>query len=598
MADSPSKEIGILAYSVYCNGTKLTDNYQLTYVLVNLSLNRIGKATLKFNAGNMDKQTFTETDSSSFKPGASIRLDIGNIKAEKAIFEGFIVDVRISIEKGLHSQMVVECRDCAYPATQGRKNAIFEKKKDGDIIKEVLTPYGTVTADSTTYEYPTLVQYYCTDWDFALSRADVNGLFISVIGKNISVAKPKVSAAPVLTVTYGLDLINFDGGLSTSDQFSDFEAVSWSPSTQKMVTASATTPTINKQGDLEPKSFALGEKQLLQSDAPTDAGSLKQWADSMALKAALARYQGKFSFYGSAKAVPGCIIELKGMGERFSGDVFVGSVTHTIENNVWITEAGMGVSAENITSEPDVVSPPAAGFLPGIEGLHIGVVKQLNEDPLTENRILVEFPWLNGEKKELWARLSTPYATKECGFFFLPEVKDEVIVGFFNNDPRHPVVLGSMHGSIQTPPLPYTAENHKKSIVSRQKMKIEFDDEKKIITILTPGENQIEINDEKKSIELTDQNKNKITMDSSGITLTSDKDIILKAKGDITLDATANVTIGAKTKVAIKAKADVEINGANVKATAKVGFTAKGNATAEISASGQTVVKGGIVMIN
>ena len=47
-----------------------------------------------------------------------------------------------------------------------------------------------------------------------------------------------------------------------------------------------------------------------------------------------------------------------------------------------------------------------------------------------------------------------------------------------------------------------------------------------------------------------------------------------------------------------EAKKDVEINGLNIKASAKMGISLKGNATAELSASGQTTVKGGLVMIN
>ena len=75
--------------------------------------------------------------------------------------------------------MVVECRDFAYQATQGRKNRIFEKKKDSDMIKEMLKAYGSVKVDATTYQCPEMVYYYCSDWDFALSRADANGLFTS-----------------------------------------------------------------------------------------------------------------------------------------------------------------------------------------------------------------------------------------------------------------------------------------------------------------------------------------------------------------------------------------------------------------------------------
>ena len=65
---------------------------------------------------------------------------------------------------------------------------------------------------------------------------------------------------------------------------------------------------------------------------------------------------------------------------------------------------------------------------------------------------------------------------------------------------------------------------------------------------------------------------------------------MLKAKGDISLEASG--------KVEVKAKMDMTLEGMNVNANAKVGFAAKGKATAEVSASGQTTIKGGMVMIN
>ena len=129
MANSPSiAKDRVLSCSVYCNGTKLKDNYALVSATVRLELNRIGKATLRFNAGNMDKQTFDESDVDLLKPGNSIRLNAGDTEKEDTLFEGIITGLRVIIGKDLRSYMVVECRDNAYPATQGRKNRIFEKK--------------------------------------------------------------------------------------------------------------------------------------------------------------------------------------------------------------------------------------------------------------------------------------------------------------------------------------------------------------------------------------------------------------------------------------------------------------------------------------
>ena len=591
MTDSPSKNKDhVLACTVYCNGSKLPDTFSLVSASVRLSLNRIGKATLCFNAGDMDAQTFDESDSDNFKPGNAIRIDAGDLNDQKTLFEGIILQTGIRIGKGHRSMMVVECRDNAWPATQGRHNRIFEKKKDSEMISEVLSAYGSVSVDGTDYQHPEMVQYYSTDWDFALSRADACGMFILTTGSKIKIFKPEPGASAVLTVTWGNDLIAFDCGLTAGDQFSGYDAVSWSPAEQKQVKATASAPSLNSQGDLKAGDLSADGNMLLQTDAPTEEKALKQWADGMALRAGLARYQGSVSFYGSALVKPGCIVELKGLGKRFNGNMFVGSVTHTIEDNEWTTEAGAGVPAMNITDEPDVVSPPAAGFLPGLQGLHAAVVKKLDGDPQKAQRIQIELPWLDGKSKLLWARLATMYATNGMGTYFLPEVNDEVLVGFMNADPTHPVILGSLYGEKHKPPFEYEAKNNTKAIVTREKLRIEFDEEKKVITVATPGKNTLEISDDGKHIRLADQHKNEIKMDSGGITLTSHKDIMLKAKGGITLDATS--------KISGTAKSDISLDGMNVKVQAKVGATVKGNATAELSATGQTTVKGAMVMIN
>ena len=212
MAESPSvNKDRVLSCSVYVNGGKLKDTYSLVSASVRLELNRIGKATLKFNAGDMDKQTFDESDDMLFKPGNSIHLDAGGVDKAETLFDGIIVGLRILTGNDSRSYMVVECRDNAYAATQGRKNRIFEKKKDDDIIKEVLAAYGSVDVDTTPYQHPTLVQYYCSDWDFALSRADACGLFVFTEGNKIKVKKPDVNASPVLTVTYGTDISDLAG---------------------------------------------------------------------------------------------------------------------------------------------------------------------------------------------------------------------------------------------------------------------------------------------------------------------------------------------------------------------------------------------------
>ena len=124
---------------------------------------------------------------------------------------------------------------------------------------------------------------------------------------------------------------------------------------------------------------------------------------------------------------------------------------------------------------------------------------------------------------------------------------------------------------------------------TRSKLKMEYDDGKKIITLIHPVNNKVVISDQDKSILLQDQNNNKAELSSSGILLDSPKDITIKALGKVVIRH-ANIEA--------TAQMDVKVTGLNITNTANVGFTAKGTATAELSVAGQTTVKGAMVMIN
>jgi len=596
MAESPTKNSqGLVTCTIYKDGDKIKSNFGLISVWIRKEVNRIGKATLMFEAGNAAIQNMEESEDSTFDIGSNIRIEAGYDNTEEIIFEGIVISHNIIVPRNENAMLEIECRDYAFPTTLNRKNRLFEKLKDSDIISQILGKYATLSAtvDSTKTKHPELVQYYCTDWDFILSRAEANGLIVITDGKDISIKKPAISKSPVLKVTYGTDIIEFNGRLQASSQIDTIDAWAWDSSTQKIVKVSANTPSLNQQGDSTAQQLAqaiTSDKQTLQTEAVTDENVLQSWANAILLRAGLARIQGDFKFQGSAKAVPGCIIEIDGFGKRFNGNAYIGSVEHEIKDGNWTTTAGMGISPLLITEQQNVVAPSASGLLPGINGLHIGNVTKIHEDPLGENKVQVEFPLLNGDKNTIWARLSNVWASAGFGSFFIPEIGDEVVLGFLNNDPAYPVILGSLYSSKQKPPYEIEGDNKIKAIVSKSKLKIEFEEEKKVITIQTPANNMIVISDDSKSITLKDQNNNKIEMTSDGILFDSAKEIQLKAKTNITIDAGANLDI--------KAKSNLKIEGLNVEAKAKAQLTAKGTAYAEFSASGQTVVKGAMVMIN
>ncbi len=596
MPESPAgNSSAVVMLSIIADGKAIDDAIGIVSVSVTKTLNKIPWARIEVLDGDMPNKDFPVSNSKAFKPGAEIEIKAGYGDTDDTIFKGIIVKHGIKITGENDSRLVIECRDEAVKMTIGRNNANYVDSKDSDIIAKIVKDYGLtadVAATGTTYQE--LVQYYCSDWDFMLSRAEVNGFLVNVDASKLSAGPPEVSGEAELKLTYGDDLIELHADIDARSQLASVDSVSWDPENLEIVKQTAPPKTLNLQGDLTSKQLAdvAGPKVFgLQTPGMIEQAALKSWAEAQQVKAGLARIRGRMKFQGSARAAPGTLIELDGVGRHFNGKVFVSSVNHLITaSGNWISEAGFGLPPDWFAEQRDLAAPPASGWLPGVEGLQIGIVMKLDEDPNRQSRVQVKLPVMQAQTEGVWARLANFHASNAIGAFFVPEIGDEVVLGYLNNDPANPVVLGSLYGPKNKPPYELTAENNTKAIVTRSELKIEFDEEKKTITVITPGDNKVVLNDDEKSILVQDQNSNKAELSPDGIKIDSPKDISITAQGKITIDA-----MGA---IDVSSQADVSVKGLNVNHEANVGFVAKGNATAELSASGQTTVKGAMVMIN
>jgi Rhs element Vgr protein len=565
---------------------------------VNKELNRIPTAMIVLRDGSPSEQSFPISDSSDFIPGNPIIITAGYQSTETQIFSGIIVQQGLKIDKE-DSLIEVVCKDKAVKMTVGRKNTFFNSGdspvKDSDLISTITGTYGlSGTVAATTVNHNQIFQHHSTDWDFLVARAEANGMIVAVDDGDVNVNAPKVSGSAVLSVTYGDSLLEMDSRIESIDQYPAVQATSWDPAQQKIVQSSGSDPTVNEQGNLTSSTLSgvVGLTTFaLQSSAIVAEDELQTWANAQQLKSWMSRLRGRIRFQGSALAKPDTLIALDGVGERYNGNVYLRSVTHVIEGGDWITEADFGFEPIPFAETNAISVPPAQGLLPPVHGLQIGVVKKINEDPAGHFRVQVTLPMMQNDGQAVWARMATFYATGTAGAYFYPEVGDEVVVGFFDDDPRSPVIIGMMHSSKNAAPYTPDDKNTFKAIVSKSLVKIEINDDKKIITVTTPGNNKIVLSDEAKSILLSDQNNNTVTMDSNGIKLDSAKDVTISAKGKISMTAVQNIE-------ATSSGGDFSGGGINVKLTAQAQFAAAGNATAEISSSGQTVVKGSIVMIN
>ncbi len=594
MAASPVNEnTDLLALTISVNGTEINTAYQVTDVQVTKAVNRISSASITILDGDPASENFTISSSADFLPGASITISAGYHDTSSSIFEGIIIKQSIKARANESPVLQVECRDASVKMTVGRNNAVYENMTDADIMGKVIGNHSLSKAvASTSYTFKELIQYYATDWDFLLSRADANGFIVVTDAGKVNVLKPDASASPVLSVTYGDDIFSFNLEVDARTQYPSVTSTAWDSKNQAIVTATSQSQGITPPGNLSSSTLAevIGLSTFaLQTTAPLEQSDIQNWANACYTKACFAQVKGNIEFQGNALPLPGKVIELAGAGARFDGNCLISKVFHEIEGGNWRTTIDIGLDNQWITElQSNIESPPASGLLPGIAGLQNAVVKQIDTDPDNAFRVMVTLPLL--ANKTVWARLSTFYATASAGAFFYPEIGDEVVLGFFNNDPRYPVILGSLYGAAKTPPFTPDSKNTNKAIVTKGGVKITIDDDKKILTLITPGNNSLVISDEGKSITLSDQNSNKIEMSSSGITIQSNTNITLKANQNIDAQATANISV--------KATSNLSLEGLAVSGSAQTSMTMKGTAAAEFSASGPLTLKGAMVMIN
>lgn len=191
-----------------------------------------------------------------------------------------------------------------------------------------------------------------------------------------------------------------------------------------------------------------------------------------------------------------------------------------------------------------------------IYGMVIGLVTN-NQDPDKLGRIKVKYPWLlNAEESKegaesFWARIVTPMAGAERGLYILPDVGDEVLVGFEHGDINAPYVLGSLWNGVDKPPAEEEEdkENHLRIFKSRSGHKVIFDDTngaERIVVQDKLGKNKIVIqdtimifNDQAEKLQDLQPDKAQLTINAASspvqITVGKDQDLILESTGNLTL---------------------------------------------------------------
>lgn len=575
------KGIDLPTFTIMVEGEDVSAKYGFVSLSVARAVNRISVAKVVLNDGDVSKRDFERSNMEIFAPGKKVTIKGGYHRDEDIIFAGIIVKHAIRAPHTGTSSLTIEMRHEAVKLTVGRKNKSFAKKKDKDVISSILGEAGVSgTVDATDVEHEDLVQYYVSNWDFILSRADVNGLLVFLDDKGIKIKKPDTSSSPVFKLEYGRHIVDFEAEMDARDQYEDVKTVGWDYSKQETVEGKAKPPSGKEEGNIDGKKLSetIGvKKYLMQHPGLTKKEELDTWATSKLMRSRLSKIMGRVRVHGTPGVKPGDVVELAGLGNRFNGNVFVSAVSNTYSvKSVWYTDIFFGFSQNWFTDLFDVTDKPAAGLLPAMNGLHVGTVTKIDDADGGEFRVRVKLPLIDGSNEDVWARVATLDAGDSYGVVVRPKKGNEVVMGFVNDDPRDAVILGVLHSKKNKTPKDLEAKKADKKYgwFTKGEIKLYIDDEKKIVLVETPAKNTLIIDDDKKSITLMDQHKNKIIMDDKGILIETPKDLVMKATGD------------------------VKMEGKNITEKAQMQYKASGSSGAELSSSGQAVLKGSIVKIN
>ncbi len=571
---SSSNEVGgLVTYTLLVDGKAISEALEIASINIHQEINKITSATVIIVDGDPDTEDFKISSSNQFLPGKKIEISLGYDSKNTIAFKGIIISNSQKANNDC-AILTLECKDETVKMTLDKNSTHHNNTSASDIATNFFSKYGFKNNNITpaTLNHKQLVQFNNSDWDFMISKLDAVNLMCILNNGEIIIKKivKEPESQDLVELEYGNDILEFDADKDARTQSEKVTVLTWNYTTQQIENE-------NHEAVLqENDKLAKGQNTTIRASGKKEPQEQKAIADAKENKKTLAKIKGKVKYFGKVEKpiLPGDFIKLKGLGENFNGPIFVSAINHDYSDGDWTTTATIGWDdkffAEQVNPTHETSS---SGELSTMQGLQTGIITDII-DADGDFRVKLKLPIVDNNQDGVYARIATMDAGNKRGTFFMPEINDEVIVGFMNNDPAQPVVLGMLHSSKNAAPLTPETANNKKGYVSRSEIKILIDDGEKSITIETPGGNVFTMNDTELKVSLKDAVGNKITMEVAGVTIESATVLTLKAGTSLAISAPS-----------LSMKADAELK-------------LEGGATSTISSSGIMNIKGSMVNIN
>ncbi|MEH1828096.1 MAG: VgrG-related protein [Nostoc sp.] len=478
-------------------------------------------------------------------------------EVEKILIEGEITGMEVHFNEKSEADIIVRGYDISHRLHRGRYNRSFLNETDSDIVKQIVQEVGIRPGniDSTGEVNKYIFQENQTNMEFLRERAARNGFELFITEDKLNFCKPKVQES--LALEWLDDISKFSTRVTSAEQVSSVEVRAWDYTKKKLISQIANkekqvTETGNQLGSTTNNAFFnLKSPKMIVVDKPVASQN-----QAKAMAQALCDELGGEFVYADAKAAgnpeirPGRVVKLKGMGDRYSGKYYVTETRHFYSQRVYETDFSVrGLRSGNLftTLSPQKRLQPS-------ETLLVGIVTD-NKDPQSWGRVKVMFPTLTEEHTSDWARVVALGAGPNRGFDCLPEVGDEVLVGFEHGDIHRPYVIGGVWNGQDAPPEKVddsvTSGVRLRTIKTRVGHVLQFVEEdkgssKKGIRVETTGGHKIYLNDSDRCIEIETTGGHKIKMDDMA------KSVSVKSTGNMSLDAAGNIDISANGVITVK----------------------------------------------
>jgi type VI secretion system secreted protein VgrG len=453
-------------------------------------------------------------------------------------FRGIVMQVEADRFSGHTGNIIISGTSPTIILDNGPHCKSWEKKAIKNIAQDVLKhfPQDLLQAQVSPTYPETLaytVQYKQTAWQFLNFLCSGYGEWLYYDGNQLQIGAPKASEATALT--FGSNISRFSMALQVQPANSQMMAYDY---LNHDVYTSTPQSIESKAGlnDLGRHVFQAGNNVYATQPKVWNnqfVSNKKQLDDTINIRMAM-QSSNTVRFSGSS-AHPGVKIggninvqgkNLYNLAGESYGEYTVLSISHYFD--------GQGNYNNDFTAVPSTIKlpPVKAGAMPHSETQSAMVTD--NHDPKGLGRVRVKFHWMNGTEKTPWVRVTSPHGGGGKGMFFIPEVGEEVIVGFEGDSPMKPYIIGTVyHGKASN-----TYSNGGNDVKALQ----------------TRSGNKVIMNDKDGSVFVEDKDGNSMLIDGAGnITVKSNKTVLIDATNEITLK-TKKITMIAEDEITMTSK--------------------------------------------